>query len=71
MASYCSRCSVQLHSTPEHQPHLCADVQKRLVRRNRQVDAVEKLLEFCGEFDRRTLAETIVIKLNQLGVTED
>lgn len=72
MASYCQRCKQQVHSTAEHQPHLCADIQKRLERRNRQVQAViDILVESSPRNTEREVAEAIVQKLSQLGVAND
>lgn len=69
---YCGRCGEPVHGRPEDQPHICADIQKRITRREKQVQAVIDILARPGRStDARTVAESIVKKLSQLGVTED
>jgi hypothetical protein len=74
MARYnCERCGVVCHTTEA--PHLCKDVAARLKRREQQADAVVKLMVAFGAHsdpvDRRLLADAIVKKLSEMGVTED
>jgi hypothetical protein len=76
MATYCERCKVQVHGLPEHQPHLCADLERRLVRRERQVQAVLSVFSSRGLLDgyeqtQRDIAEAIVKALSNLGVDSD
>ena len=72
MARYwCERCEEECNTLSE--PHLCKDVLARFKRREKQADAVEALLigKVLDGIDMRALAERVVGKLNQLGVTED
>lgn len=70
MARYqCPRCGVTENTT--NPPHLCADIAARLKRRERQVQAVLDVLHGFNLSRDRDVAEAIVAKLNQLGVTED
>lgn len=75
MASYCERCGEQVHGLPQHQPHLCKDIEKRLARREKQVQAVMDILCADGYLNAglfvREKAEAIVKVLANLNVTED
>ena len=72
MARVCIRCGKQGNWTDEH---LCDDVRRRLARREKQRDAVVAILERevleYGENTDLHVAEEIIAKLNQLGVTDD
>ncbi len=65
---YCERCHEERHGE-----HLCADIAKRLARRERQVQAV--LAIWAGRdpiiATSRKVAEEIVQKLSELGVQDD
>lgn len=53
---------------------MCKDIAKRLARRERQVNEVMDLLADAitdPQPTRRELAESIVVKLSQLGVSDD
>ena len=73
----CARCKADVHGKPADQPHLCADLAVRLVRRQRQVDAVIAILRNRRMDDGidddllREAAEDIVKKLANLGVEND
>ena len=73
---YCTRCKAETFGEPGS--HLCADIAKRLARRERQVNEVESILydHFAGyydinEQDRRDAAYAIVQRLANLGVEND
>lgn len=67
----CPRCGEVCFTTnPEH---LCKDIAKRLARRERQVEEVMDILLASTEeiSSLRTTAEQIVLRLSQLGVTDE
>ena len=67
----CVRCGAITHDSDGE--HLCADIKRRYERQERQIAAVEAILlpgSIVGR-DTRTLAEAIVKRLNNLGITED
>ena len=75
----CPRCGADVWGLPQHQPHLCKDIKRRLARREKQRDTVEELLEaFLYSHDLGThtwsvtpLAGQIVAALANMGVEED
>ena len=70
----CTRCGAEVHMSAENQPHLCADIAKRLARREKQIAAVVEILgpgELPFGRDINTVAEIIVKKLSEMGVTDD
>ena len=71
----CVRCGAEVFGLPQHQPHLCADIVKRLARRERQRDAVVELLDEAFQIGNpnlvRNVAEDIVAKLANMGVEND
>lgn len=69
---YCVRCNAEVHGLPQNQPHLCADVKRRLARREAQRDAVVVILDAHVTVQTaRRLAELIVAKLANMGVEQD
>lgn len=72
MPVHCARCGKQLTwKVWGVDEHLCDDERRRLARREKQVAAVVAIMRrrYIGHHD--SVAEEIVAKLNQLGVTED
>lgn len=74
MARYtCVRCGATCQTTDP--PHLCADKAARLRRRERQRDEAAKILRAAFPTQPPAVinhvAEVVVRKLAQLGVTED
>ena len=67
MATYCQRCHEQVHGSATDQPHLCADISKRLARRERQVEAVLAIVPALTRED----AQAIVTRLAGIGVGEE
>ena len=59
----CVRCGAPIHWRT---PHLCADIERRRARRERQVSIVLGVAPSLS----REAAETIVIRLNELGWME-
>lgn len=71
----CVRCGEAVFVMPrdaDNVPHLCADIRKRLARRERQVAAVEAILrEGHGSIrPMRDTAEAIVTRLAGMGVAD-
>lgn len=72
---YCVRCKAEVFGEPGS--HLCADLAKRLARRERQVNEVERILAFhmrhgdASVEGVRLVAEGIVKVLANLGVEND
>ncbi len=76
MARYeCERCHEVCFTT--NPPHICKDLVRRLERENRQIDAVEKLLNrylmepAIAGMSNREIANEIVKALKNLGLNED
>ena len=75
MARYeCERCNAVCFTTDP--PHLCKDIQKRLIRQEKQRDAVVAILEdhYGYELDGIliiNLAEKIIERLNKLNLHQD
>jgi hypothetical protein len=74
---HCVRCGANVHGRPQDQPHLCADIEKRLKRREKQVAAVVEIIdEHLDAHDvylkrPELLAEKIVAGLANMGVEND
>jgi hypothetical protein len=79
MAKYCERCKEQVYGLPFDQPHLCADITKHLIRREKQVREVHRILTLrkSGLTGKHTegmtwaIAAEIVAKLANMGVSDD
>lgn len=64
----CVRCGAVGHPDVEH---VCADIARRLARREKQAAAVRELLLDAYGDANGALAEKIVATLARMGVTED